>query len=182
MNGMQIDAGLGALIAAFEHNKEHVIRDVYATYRDSFLKFSRGICTDETVCIDSFQDAVIALYENLVGHKIKDEGTSVKTYLFAIGKYKILTELKKRKRLADISETLPPPIEVQSTDDIDKMKDLLHAAFDQLGPQCQSLLTKFYYHRYSIEAIMHDMDYKNENTVKANKSRCMSKLRAIFNP
>ena len=53
-------------------------------------------------------------------------------------------------------------------------------ALNSLGSKCQEIIRLFYYSNYSNEAIMHRMNYENENTVKAHKSRCIKKLRTLI--
>ncbi len=172
---LNTQSGLGALVQAFEEDQSQVVRSVYTLYRGDYISYARNLCDDVELVIDSFQDAVIALYENLVKKRISRDEASVKTYLFAIGKNKLLTRLKKEKSYHEIR--------IESNDGAEipeELKASLHIAFDGLGEKCQQILSRYYYDRYSIEAIMYDMDYKNENTVKAHKSRCLAKLRAVF--
>ena len=100
-------------------------------------------------------------------------------------KYILLKKIRKNDREADIDNNLhtiesndllyPFPMELN-----DQQKKIRYA-INKLGGKCKELILLFYYKRYSIEAIMHQMGYKNENTVKAHKSRCMKSLEKIVN-
>ena len=178
---MTEQAGLNELIEAFHLDKEGVLNEVYILYRSEFLSYASNFCHDAEMRIDCFQEAVISLYENLVKRKINHDSSSVKTYLFAIGKNKILNELRKSKRMTQQDGDIPETAYEVETIHQERAKVLLRLAFDKLGTKCQQILSKYYYHQYSIDAIMHDMNYKNENTVKAHKSRCVSQLRELMN-
>ncbi|OFY07502.1 MAG: hypothetical protein A2W93_06370 [Bacteroidetes bacterium GWF2_43_63] len=76
-----------------------VFGDLYAVYRNDFIRFGckKSGCTEEE-CADAFQEAVIALYENIRDKRLTEMNSSVKTYLFSIGKFKLIN-LQKRKLL-----------------------------------------------------------------------------------
>ncbi len=176
---MNSQSRLGELVEAFEADRNSVLRSLYLLFRADFIVFSKKMCSDTELCLDSFQEAVISVYENLTQNKITRDDASIKTYLFAIGKNKLLTAMKKQHTVTFTDKVAPGEQHDNSNPDTD-LKVALQLAFDQLGDTCQEILKKFYFHRYAIESIMIDMQYKNENTVKAHKSRCISKLRKVM--
>lgn len=174
-----MQSGINALIQSFEQDREGTLASIYKTYRSNFLNFSKNLTNDEEMTIDCFQEAVISLYENLTIGKITDQNSTIKTYLFAIGKNKILNAQKKKANQTKLALERTEVEEVQKQkEQLDFNKTLLNKGFDLLGQRCKEVLIRYYYHGYSIEAIMNDMNYKNENTVKAHKSRCLSQIRA----
>ncbi len=176
-----LQTGLLDLVDAFERDADGVLAQVYTLYRQEYLIYSRSISENETLCVDSFQEAVIGLYENLKRDKIKEEKSTVKTYLFSIGKHKLLNAIKKEMKHVYSEIDKESFINVEDQKDSGRLKEMISEKFDKLGQRCQDVLLRFYYHRYSINAIMLDMKFKNENTVKAHKSRCLAKLREAFN-
>ena len=56
----------------------------------------------------------------------------------------------------------------------------IHAALQQLGPDCQKVLELFYFKGCKLEFIAQALKYKNENVAKVKKASCMRKLSAIF--
>lgn len=175
---MSTDTTIADIELGFRADPGAVIKQLYAVYRGGYVRFAKHYTSNQELILDSFQEAVIGFYENLILNKINNKETKVRTYVWAIGKNKLLNALRTTptEELSIMSDI--------STSDIDPMaekyKDLLQRAFSQLGPKCRMIITKYYYHRYSIESIAIAMDYKNENTVKAHKSRCLSKLRDII--
>ena len=78
--------------------KDHsFFEDIYAMYRSDFLSFAANkFNCDNNEATDVFQDAVIALYENIRDGKITVFESSIKTYLFSIAKYKLLNNIQKK--------------------------------------------------------------------------------------
>lgn len=180
MKQIHLNTDITSLIDSFADNRDETLRAVYKNFRESFLSFSKNYVQDDELSIDCFQEAVISLYENLAIGRISDQDATVKTYLFALGKHKLLNRIKKEDHQRRLLQDQELDTALELNDLREHNKHILAMAFDQLGQRCRQVLTKFYYNRYSIESIMIDMDYKNENTVKAHKSRCMNQLKRII--
>ena len=170
---------LDNLKALFRLDTEGTIDAVYRDYREEFLNFGMKICPNREIVIDAFQDAIIGFYQNLIEDKILENKSSVKTYLFEIGRRQILKGIRKENSMKEKNELAIENIEDNSTLP-NAEKDKIRFAVSKLGDTCQKLITLYYYRRYSIEAIMHNLNMKNENSVKANKSRCIKQLRTIL--
>lgn len=173
-----------ALLNSIQEEGMSALENVYRDYREEFLHFARRFGLSDEECLDAYQDVMIAFYENVMEGKLTVLTSSLKTYLFSIGKYNLLNQLKIKKRIAP-TEAIYPEIEIADNQYFEKIElnhrqQIIEKAFRQLGEQCRELLTLFYYHRYSIENIKNTMSYSNENTVKASKSRCMKSLKTIL--
>ena len=82
-------------------DSEQGLKEIYTSYRNEFLLWAvrHHSCTmDEAM--DVFQQSVIIFYENIVSGKLTEITTQVKTYIFSIGKNKILELLRSKKKLA----------------------------------------------------------------------------------
>ena len=178
MKKLTKQTGILDLVQSFQIDPDAAMAKIYRLYRDEYLAFSKSISEKEDLRVDSFQEAVIGLYENLSRDKIQTGSSTVKTYLFSIGKNKLLNAIQKEKKYTELQSIKEKEHTLENN--LEEVNGFLTKAVDQLGQRCQDVLIKFYYYRYSIEAIMHDMQYKNENTVKAHKSRCLSQLRDII--
>lgn len=151
---------------------------VYNEYRDAFLAFGRGYKMDEDELLDVYQDSVIALFQNFVEKQTELDKSTVKTYLFGIGKFLILASLRRNAKLhrTDSFQDEIEEISLDLPDESERSQQLAHA-FGKLGEKCQELLRLFYYRGLSIKEIVTRTEYKDENTVKSRKSRCMKRLR-----
>lgn len=178
MTKLQATSSLDQLATALAEDRDAALRDVYRVYRNSYMVWINRVNSDKTLQLDSFQEAVVTLYENVVSGKVKESSTSIKTYLFSIGRNKLLNAIKKERHQSSLSGDAELFSDEKNSVD-PELKNRLSNGFDQLGERCRQLLKRFYYDRYSLEAIMHEMDYQSENAVKSYKSRCLSRLRDL---
>lgn len=172
------EIGLEVFLELVSSDAECAVSQVYDSYRSAFLMFARKISKNKELAIDAFQEAVIALYENAVRGKIESNGTSLKTYLFAIGKNKLITILNKEGKYVSMPEYERSMSVDDSGEDV-QLPAEIEIAYQRLGDTCQKIIELYYYRRYSIEAIMQSLDLTSENSVKANKSRCIKQLRNL---
>ena len=99
MTEFKSNTRISKLIESFDIDRKVTIDNVYKSYRSEFLSFMNSISRDKELNIDCYQDAVVSLYENLCNNKINSDSSTVKTYLFAIGKNKILNAIKRKSNL-----------------------------------------------------------------------------------
>jgi len=102
--------------------------------------------------------------------------------LFSIGKYKLYrfnqenqknTEDWKNEYREEVSDQL-----FEEEINEERMRKI-NRAFEQLGKKCKQLLKLFYYRGFDLEEIKNEMNLENKNTVKSQKSRCLSHLRKL---
>ena len=107
---------------------------------------------------------------------------NIKTYLFAIIKNKIihLNRSKNRFSAYDATELLSGVID-EEYEEISQ-EDLLKASksMTRLGEPCKTLLELSYYQELSMEEISNLMGYKNADTTKNLKYKCLKRLQKIF--
>lgn len=153
-----------------------VLESFYVEHKTAFINYGKGFNISEDSLLDTYQDAVISLFQNFEMKQLVLENSSVKTYLFGIGKYMILSELKQKKRpFIEVDDhyeevELDPPEETIESKKLSK-------GFESLGEKCKEILRLFYYRNLSISEIVNVSYYKDENTVKSYKSRCMKQLK-----
>jgi RNA polymerase sigma factor (sigma-70 family) len=172
------------LLQALQTAGSQALEQLYVSYREEFIAFARKYKADEEDILDVYQDAIIAFFENIQSGKFSILSSTIKTYLFSIGKYKLIDKLKQngKKTRTELLENIEEPIQNNFEEQL-TLTDLqkqLKDAINELGEQCKKLLILFYYRQYSIDSIKNEMAYKNENVVKAHKSRCMKSLRTII--
>src|SRR5690606_28868566 len=141
-------------IQSLQNGNTAILDEIYLQYKGGFLEFAKRYPIDPDVVLDIYHDSVIALYENIVQGKVNGLKSSIKTYLYAIGKFKIDTAEERLK--------------------------LLQRAYLQLGPKCQQMLHLFYYRGLKLDDIQREMSYESKDTVKSQKSRCLKQLKEII--
>lgn len=168
-------------IKALRKGQREVLGKIYLHHREGFLSYAQSYGLPGEELRDIYQDSIIALYENVRQGKLEGLKSSLKTYLYAIGKYKILARLKNSS--ASTSELMVEPLadgpEPLETSDTEERQQKLQRAYEQLGPRCREILRRFYYEAQKLEEIREAMDYPSRDTVKAQKSRCLKQLKEI---
>ena len=172
------------IIARLRSDRKEALAELYQTYRTEFLRWiMRYRCTAEEAK-DAYQFAVLTFYENIMSGKLTLLNSSEKTYLFAIGKNKILEMKRASNKLTEIDnlEESLPDVSFDEDEQVDP-KHLKRVALcmEKLGEPCVSLLKEFYYHCRSMEEIAKLLDYKNTDSAKNQKYKCLQRLRKLFN-
>lgn len=155
------------------------LKAFYGEHKSAFLFFGNRYDLDQEELIDVYQDACIVLFEKLKAGKLDGINSSLKTYLFGIGKNLIFKRFKQKAKTVDIGNA-----EIVSFEDPFKEEEtveerLMREAFVKLGEQCQEVLRLFYYEGKSLDEIMSILTYKDKNVLKSQKSRCMKQLRDL---
>ena len=173
------------LITALKRGDSDALQKVYLDHRSSFLNFARKFRLSREEVLDTYQDAIIALRENAINGKLDGLNSTVKTYLFSIGKYMIYAKLKRQQKnqLIHANFELPEPSlpeGFQSREAETREHRLLRAAFGKLGIQCQKVLSLFYLRGYTLVEIAEAMSYRSKDVVKSQKSRCLKSLKEMI--
>ncbi|ARN76790.1 hypothetical protein BST97_01550 [Nonlabens spongiae] len=162
----------------FQENDPEALRDVYVAYKDELLNWLIRYNLNMEDRLDIYQDAIIELQHKLVTQKVTLEKASIKTYLFGICKFLAIRHHKARK-MEQVSDSEEQVAEIKVEEDLSENSKLLALSFKKLGAACQELISMFYYRGLTIKEMVELSNYKDENTVKSAKSRCMKKLKEL---
>jgi RNA polymerase sigma-70 factor (ECF subfamily) len=156
---------------------------IYEEYRSEFLQW----ITKEYACSmddgkDMYQLAILIFYDNIKRGKLEYLVSSVKTYLFGIGKNLAKDNMRKEKKFIPINQE--KWIKEYLIDEPDQPVDekiftLAKKALQKLGQPCQRLIELFYYENKNMQEITEAMQYKNPETAKNQKCKCMARLRKL---
>lgn len=171
------------IIEEIKNGNQAQFASVYRAYRAEFITWlsSKFECSREEAR-EIYQVAIMALYENIVNDKLQQLNSSMKTYLFAIGKNKFL---EFRKAQNKFSQAEPEELELEEVmaweaEDREEKLKIMEESVEKLGDPCKSLLELYYYHNMSLHEIADKMSYKNPSTAKTLKYKCLGRLRNIF--
>ena len=176
MNGSQ-------LLSAVRGGDKEPLAEIYRTYRTEFVNWitAHYSCSrDEGQ--ELYQASIVTLFENIQSDKLRFLNGSVKTYLFAIGKNKVMELLRENKKFSTHTDVEEMGLEdVKDWEKQKKENDLLlvQRALQKLGEPCKTMLELYYLHGMSLEELAGHLKYRNGNTIKNMKCRCMSKLRDL---
>ena len=156
---------------------------IYEEYRKEFLQW----ITKEYECSsddgkDIYQVAILIFYDNIKQGKLEHLVSSVKTYLFGIGKNIAKDNRRKEKKFTPINQE--KWLKQYLIDEPDQVMDestfnFAKKALEKLGQPCQRLIELFYYENKSMQEITEAMQYKNPETAKNQKCKCMARLRKL---
>ncbi|MCA1763862.1 MAG: RNA polymerase sigma factor [Cryomorphaceae bacterium] len=172
------------LLERLREGDQKALEKIYLDYKTEFLQFGRSINVDEDVLLDVYQDSIIAFYENVQSGKLTSLSSTLKTYLFSIGKFKLFKINKEAQRFTvESTDTENEYTEVTDAyaENINAERlALIEKALDKLGKKCRELLRLFYYRGFDLEEIKNEMNLENKNTAKSQKSRCISQLKKLI--
>lgn len=171
-------------IELLKERNNQTIEDIYKEYRAGFLLFANRYDLDQDQCLDVYQDAIIALCENAQKGHLDDLSSSLKTYLFSIGKYMIFSEMKKTKKELNYEHLDNLQFDFEWEDYSEEKENqtvvLMRDALSKMGAKCQQMLRLFYYEEKDLDEITELMGYDNKDVTKSQKSRCVRQLKKII--
>lgn len=171
-----------ALLQAIQSGNHQVLTQLYENYRSPFIAWATQYFNCETEdAVDIFQEVVIVFYRNIAQGKLTELTSSVKTYLFAIGKNLLLKQNRQTKPLS-LNDDLPltDNFIIEPSLENSHQKTILRKAVQSLGEPCRQIIELFYYRNFAIEAIKTQLDYNSESVVRTQKKRCMQYLRKVI--
>lgn len=175
------------LIHLVKEGNSSGLSSLYEKYRNEYLGWIRKFshCNEEDAR-ELYQTTVLILYENILKGKVANLNSSLKTYLFAIGKHIVLQNYRKNNRYqqAKAEYMLEYHILYDQEDHEEVLEkeqdlDLVSRCLQQIGDPCHALLDLFYFHAKNMLEISIELGYKNPDTAKNQKYKCLERLRKI---
>jgi RNA polymerase sigma-70 factor (ECF subfamily) len=94
-----------SIIDLIKNGGQPALGKVYATYRSEFISWmTRTYPISEDDCKDIYQVTILIFYDNVRSGKLTDMASSIKTYLFGIGKNLARENMRKAKRITSIDQ------------------------------------------------------------------------------
>ena len=94
--------GENSLISRLLKGDKSALEEIYRLHRSGFVSWITFAhkCTEEQA-IDIFQYSIISFYENVVEGSIEEMNEAgIKTYLYSIGKNKLLADSRKLSKIS----------------------------------------------------------------------------------
>lgn len=171
------------IIQAVKAGSKEAIQSVYLTNKDAFTRFVQvKYAVSDTDVEDLYQDAIIALVENIRKGKLDNLVSSLKTYLFSIGKFMAYKNYRQQMRnLATITDEMPEDLEWEDNEEEDNeaVIQLIQSRLNEMGEGCKKVLIMFYLEEKKIEDIVKAGNYAGKDVVKSQKSRCLAQLKKL---
>lgn len=171
------------IISRIQDNDEETLRYLYIEMRHPITAMLIKNGAGKEDAMDIFQDALIAFYRNVQNKKISGDSIKIKNYLYAISRNLWLNRLRKQPKrfleeVPSISES-PESIYIEN-ENSDEMKKNLELALSKMSERCQKLISDYYLDQKSNEEIARELGFKNANSSRVMKHRCLRQLREIF--
>lgn len=164
-------------------NEDEALKEIYSRYKapcTQWVETQFGCDRDEA--LEIFQLAVIILYDNIISQKLTALSKDLRFYLNGIAKNKAYELIRKKHNTVSLDDSFVLLNYVNETPDPELEEQLKEAskALEELGDPCKSLLELFYYNDMNMEEITVKLGYKNVDTTKNQKYKCLKRLQHVF--
>ena len=173
-------------VDALKNDDHFLIKELYKTNRDSFLSFAKRYNLAEMDCVDIYQEAFISLRKHAISGKLYEVESTLKTYLFGIGKHLIYKKLKEYSLKVNFDAETSyvnnayDEIEIDTENKLTEEQQILRYYFKQLGKSCRQMLTLSFYRGLTNDEIANLEGYDSEAVVRSQKSRCLKTLKNLI--
>lgn len=172
-------------IAALQRDDQQAFTALYDAYRGRFFGFMRKFYrkSDDYIA-DLYQDSCVVLWQNVQRGKLTPESltSSIETYVIGAAKYILMARDRRYKEILtdrELSSFAHETNEESLRDQTDR-DQTIQSIVNNMDEPCSTLLDKFYWEELSGEEIASLMNYKNTDTVKTQKYKCMQKLKVAL--
>jgi hypothetical protein len=174
------------LVILIQQNQDY-LGEVYKRCKKNSLFYLRRNATNSInneVLEDIFQDAIIALYENILKNRL-DLKVKIQTYIDKVCYNMLLKYIKENKPdiivpinddgfIADILE----PIENSKEPKYIALEKALEKMKLDKG-HCYELISQFWYHQKNMNVLTEVFGYSSSDNTKHQKARCQERLRKL---
>jgi len=167
-------------ILAIKKKNEFLVGKIYGLYRNEFLFFlkKRNSINPDDI-LEIYQDAFMVLCNKIYENKLNADNlkSSLKSYLFGVGiRIAYNVNRKNGNRLEqDPFETPDMPDDEPGLGE--ENEKIIQKAVNEMGEPCHTILVKQYWEDKKAEEIAIEMNYKNTDTAKTQKYKCIQKLK-----
>ena len=175
-----------SLFEEIRSGNEVLLDKIYQEYRNGFISWAtRKLNLSGLEAAEIYQELMLAFYENIMNDKLTSLRSSLKTYLYGIGRVLARRKFSQKKKRGKLFQETEYEVEVADftfTEEIrlTHRQTLMKTAIEKLGASCKKLILLFFYKMYSTEAVMHTLEYNSTDVVRSRKKYCLNKLKEII--
>lgn len=174
-------------IKQIKEDENKALKLLYKTFRDDIIQWlGKNYGLEYEVSTDIFQYAVVLFYDKVIQNKVSEEGGKVKTYLYGICKNKALTHIRSKKKenkfIQSFSDIYQDSLKNKG-EELEKQLEqtnLIDNVLTKIGNPCKNILVLFYYKNMDLTEITNILGYKNTNTTKNQKYKCIKRLQSMI--
>ncbi|RMG17073.1 MAG: sigma-70 family RNA polymerase sigma factor [Bacteroidetes bacterium] len=167
-----------------EKKLDELIEQLYHLYRPAFLSWAQHEWKlSAYYASEAYQKTILVFYLNLKSGKLHTLTSTLKTYIFGIGK-RVVQELRREDSKStpyDEMATLPnePDMGYLEREEQAHRLQIVEELLQQLSEKCRKILDMYYFRNFSMEAIAQRMNYSSIDVAKKSKYECMRRLRKL---
>lgn len=176
------------LLHKLKTGDEHFVKQIFHSYWPAFNNF---LAKNHTISgdgeLDIYAQTFTIFYFNIKEDKITAPlSSTLKTYLFGIGKKVILRYLKNEKKHHslehlgedDLQKTKQLP-EIIDYFDLEWQQNFVQDLLSRLDNGCRQILELSFIQEYVDEAIQREMNIPSLSAVRQRRLYCLNKLRTL---
>lgn len=174
-------------IQAIKEDENAALKNMYSQYHDtvcSWLQAKFPISYNDSKEI--FQLAVVILYDRFITGKLTVLPIDASSYLMGIAKNKAKEQYKKKSKFVNIEisdkvlyQQEDDGFENEHNDIIQHKITKIEKGMEDMGDPCKSILQMYYYKKMGMNTISKALNYKNADTAKNVKYKCIKRLQKM---
>ncbi len=157
---------------------------VYETFWPEFSRWIQKQGCPAHLAGEVYNQTVLAFYRNIESGRLQHLWSGLKTYLFQIGKNQWLAmargETRRQSRLDEFLSAHSPAENPFETEDQELILRRVENGVARLGAPCAELLAMSFQFELSDREIAEQTAYKNTDSVKTARWKCLEKLRQLL--
>ena len=175
------------MMLSLQNANDTMITEVYDTMKDDFLAFIMSYFKAEKHSAEEiYPESFSKFYFNIKNGKLKAPlQSSLKTYLFAIGKRIYMkSNFGNYNKKIELKESVPEIEQASKVLDhyeYDAQKSLVSKLLSMIGDSCKRLLEMIYIKEMDSNDICVELNLSSLGTLRKRKFDCMKKMRALYN-
>ena len=167
------------LLKALKVNLEGAYKSLYQNYFTMVRHFVLNNTGSEEDVKDVFQETAVALFELIHKPQFKLQ-SALSTIIYSIARNIWLKQLRQQGVKVNVKDFESFTVIEEDDYDVEQERiiDTMERAIKNLGEPCKGILQMFYYQKKSMQAIAKVYNYKTSDHAKAQKYKCIKRLRA----
>ncbi|MEP0984558.1 sigma-70 family RNA polymerase sigma factor [Ekhidna sp.] len=172
------------IISDIREGNSKAMEKLYLAHRKEFVSWSIGkFGISEDDALDHYQDTMTIIFEKIMNGSLTEIESSLKTYIFSIGKNKVRQQFDEAARKEKHGDGLQEHYRFLAEDSdaaviFEEAKNQTSNLFQTIGEGCKEILKLFYYEKKSMSEIADIMGHKSEGVSRTTKKRCLEKIRS----
>lgn len=161
----------------------HALKDLYKKYRTPFIQWAHWKYSGASDAADIYQQAFTIFYFNVKDGKFTGMNSSIRTYIFGIGKNLLNKEVQNfrpSESIDEIREIELPSGSIFDTYEATHRQHVVKAILEKIGEPCKTILMRYYFDNFTMEAIAENLGYKTAMVAKKKKCECLMKIRSTL--